>query len=339
MEIRFPGLYGQERICRQLSFEIKNKRLAHAYMLVGAKGSGRGTLALILFMALNCEQRASRPAPCLSCASCLRAQKGQHENLIILQPPHDQLSAQIKVEDLREALRATGFPPLNNGYRLILVRQAEHLNPASGNALLKTLEEPPARNLIILTVQETAGLLPTLVSRCRRLNLQPLPADIMLKILQEKGCSQPGARVALSGGALGQALELDPQHLQEVLQYLLQQLDKVNTLNGWWALAQELVGLFRGKDRLDRLGLVGLLGLLAQYYRDQAVISSGRGQLALLPETATGHIAMDTVLESFNQVRQCQNRLLANAQPELAITMLLSRLAELQQGTNNYKVA
>ena len=326
--IHFPGLLGQERICRQLSFEVKNNRLAHAYLLIGAKGSGRGMVAITLFMALNCEKRHSQPAPCMVCPSCVRARKGQHENLIVLQPPHDQLSAQIKVEDLREALRATSFPPMNNGYRLIFIREAEQLNPASANALLKTLEEPPARNLIMLSVQDTAGLLPTLVSRCRRLNLQPLASDIMLKALHENGCPQAEARVALSGGSLGLALELEPEQLQDVLQDLLRQLDKVNTLDSWWAVAQELVGQFRGKERLDRQGLVGLLGLLAQYYRDQAVAAAGRGHMALLPQL--GKVGMAAALACFNQVRLCQNRLLANAQPELTLTMLLSFLAETQ---------
>ncbi len=335
MQIRFPGLLGQERICHHLAMEVKSQRLAHAYLLVGPKGSGRGHLALNLFMALNCEGRAQQPAPCLRCPSCLRAGKGQHENLIILAPPHGQASAQIKVEDLRESLRALAFPPLHGGTRLILIREAEQLNQASANALLKTLEEPPPHNLIILSVQETAGLLPTLISRCRRFNLQPLEADIMLTALKERGCNQPAARVALSGGALGQALELDPSQLQEALEYLLRQLGSIDTLSGWWELAEYLVGQFRGKERLDRQGLVGLLGLLGQHYRDQAVQHAHRPELALLPAMDTSHISMSQALNNFNQVRVCQNKLLANAQPELALTVLFDYLKNAPQDCLN----
>lgn len=334
IDINFPGLLGQERICRQLAMEIKNQRMAHAYLLVGPKGSGRAHLALNLFMALNCENRLTGASPCLNCASCLRAARQQHENLIILAPPHDQASAQIKVEDLREALRATCFPPLNNGVRLIFIREAEQLNQASANALLKTLEEPPAHNLIILSVQETAGLLPTLVSRCRKLNLQPLASDIMLKVLEERACSQPRARIALSGGALGQALELDPELLQSTLEYLLAQLDDKNSLSDWWSLSEELTSRFRGKERIDRQGLVGLLGLLAQFYRDQAISSAGRRKLALLSDIKAQKVPLKQALYNFNQVRKCQNQLLGNAQPELALTVLLNRLANAPQDIN-----
>ena len=335
MEIHFSGLLGQERIVRQLTLEVRNQRLAHAYLLIGRKGSGRGHLALHLFMALNCEKRHQQEAPCLQCASCLRAGRRQHENLIILTPPHDQLSAQIKVDDLREVMRSTTFPPLNQGVRLILIREAEHLNQAAANALLKTLEEPPPHNLIMLSVQEAAGLLPTLISRCRRLNLQPLAPDIMLKALQERGCNQPEARVALSGGSLGLALELDPTGMQEVLEDLLAQLEQASSLNGWWTLAENLVKQFKqvdGQDRMDRLGLVGLLELLAQHYRDQAVSMAGRPALALLPNMTNRYLPLFQAVENFNQVRLCQNQILGNARPVLALITLLNQLGNAVQG-------
>ena len=323
MQIHFPGLLGQARIERKLSAEVANQRLAHAYLLIGPKGSGRATLALLLFMALNCESRGVKP--CLVCPSCVRAGKGQHENLIILAPPHDQASAQIKAEDLREALRATNFAPLRGGTRLILIREAEHLNLTSANALLKTLEEPPPGNLIMLSVQDTMSLLPTLVSRCRFLNLQPLNSEVMFKALQEKGCTQVAARVALSNGSLGQATQLDPELLQETLDELLKQLVEINALADLWATAAEVVGRFRGKERMDRQGIVALLSLLAQFYRDQAVKAAGRSDLALL-EYRGPAMALDMALDNFNMVRVCQNQILANAQPELALTVLFSRL-------------
>jgi DNA polymerase-3 subunit delta' len=334
-DIVFPNLLGQDKICRQLRREIKNRRLAHAYLLAGARGSGKTTLAMNLFMALNCELRAERPAPCLQCPSCLRAQKTQHENLLLISPPHDQLSAQIKVETLREALRATHFPPLNGGVRLILIREAEHLNPAGANALLKTLEEPPPNNLIILTVQETAELLPTLVSRCRRLNVQPLPDKVILRVLRAQGYNEAETRAALSGGSLGQARAADPVKLLATLRYILQQLRPTRQNQNFWELAKELAAPFRGPERLDRLGLTALLELLAQYYRDAAVTGAGRAHLALLPISPKNGVAINEAIDNFNRIRACQRQILENVNPELALTVLLRQLTDKQADINH----
>ena len=328
MEIHFSGLLGQERIVRHLTLAVINNRLAHAYLLVGPTGSGRGHLALHLFAALNCENRRQQPAPCWQCQSCLRAGKQQHENLIILAPP-----PQIKVGDVREALRSTAFAPLNGGVRLIFIREAEHLNPESANTLLKTLEEPPDNNLIILSVQDTAGLLPTLVSRCRRLNLQPLAPDIMLKALRKMGCNQPEARVALSSGSLGQAMLLDPEHLRERLDELLTQLSQTSSLSDHWALAEDIGKQFLGKNsKWDRQGLTGLLELLGQHYRDHAVSVAGRPDMALLPDISSHSISLAQAVDNFNQVRVCQNQLLGNVQPVLALAVLLNQLGKTAQG-------
>jgi DNA polymerase-3 subunit delta' len=308
--------------------EIKNHRLGHAYLLVGARGSGKTTLDRNLFMSLNSELREERPAPCLQCGSCLRAQKMQHENLLLISPPHDQLSAQIKVETLREALRATAFPPLNGGVRLILIREAEHLNLFSANALLKTLEEPPPNNLIILTVQETAELLPTVVSRCRRLNLQPLPDKVILQVLRAEGCDEAEARAALSGGSLGQARATDPVKLLANLQYILQQLRPTKQNQNFGELAKELAAPFRGKERLDRLGLTALLELLAQHYRDAAVTAAGRANLTLLSVNHASGVSMNAAIDNVGQIRICQKQILVNANPELALTVLLQQITK-----------
>jgi DNA polymerase-3 subunit delta' len=327
LKLHFPGLLGQDRIKRQLQAEAANNRLAHAYLLAGARGSGRFRLALNLFAALNCQRREEGLSPCLQCPSCQRAGNLQHENLLVLAPPREQASAQIKVDALRQALRALAFPPLNQGARFIVIREAEQLNPACGNALLKSLEEPPAGNFIILCAQDTAALLPTLVSRCRRLNLQPLPPEVMFKALQEKELSGIPARIALSGGSLGQALDMDPEQLEESLRRLLRQLLEAGNLNDLWTLAEEITGNFRGAERLDRQGLAAFLDLLAQYYRDAAVARAGRPEMALLPRTEAAHdMSLERALDDFNWVRCCQNQILANAHPELALTVLMNRL-------------
>jgi DNA polymerase-3 subunit delta' len=326
LDIHFPALLGQEHLQRQLRAGAANNRLSHAYLLLGPAGSGRSTLALSLFTALNCERRKRQASPCQECPSCRRAAKLQHENLLIIEPDK-QASAQISVDRVRDALRSLAFPPLNQGVRMMLIRPAEQLNPYSANILLKTLEEPPPGNLIVLCAQDSAGLLPTLVSRCRRLNLQPLSLPVMLNALREKECSQIPARIALSGGYLGQALSADPEQIHDSLACLLQNSFNSDTFE-LWALARKITDRFKSDKALDRQGLVGLLSLWGHYYRDLAVRQAGRPDLALLEQMEESPaLSLSKALDNFNWVRQCQNQILANAQPDLALAVLMHRLA------------
>ncbi len=345
----FEEVLGQERARAQLADELAAGRLAHAYLFVGPKGVGRGSLACALFKALNCEANSGGgspslfggPAPaepaapgaaCGVCPSCRRIAQGQHEDLLILAPPHGQASAQIKVEEVREMIRTLSFPPFAGGWRLVLIRDAGQMNPTSANVLLKTLEEPPPRNLLVLTVQDPAEILPTLVSRCRRVNFTPLADELVASELGRRGVDPESARLraALGAGSLGRALELDHQRLRATLEQLLEHIASPAGPSQDWAFAEDLVAPFKGGERLDRQGLAGLLDLLAHYYRDQAVIAAGRAQAALLPPLARGRAPeMGAALNAFNHLRQAQSQILGNASPELCLVVLLDSLRRL----------
>ncbi len=328
--MRLEGILGQERARAQLEAEAKAGRLAHAYLFVGPKGTGRGTTALALFKALNCRDQSAE-VPCGVCPSCRRAQAGQHEDLLTLAPAHGQASAQIKVEEVREMLRALSFPPFGGGWRMVLIREAAQLNLTSANVLLKTLEEPPPRNIIVLSVQDAAEVLPTLVSRCRRLNFQPLPEALIQAELLARGLTAEEAalRAALSAGSLGRALGLNHQRLRSNLERILEHLDRGRGSLEDWAFAEEVIAPFKGPERLDRQGLADFLDLLGHYYRDQAARAAGRPQAALLPDMgAGGQVSLGRALAFFSLLRQAQGLILANAAPELTLTVLLGRLRQ-----------
>ncbi len=329
--MQLTGVIGQGRALKQLETEMASGRLAHAYIFVGPIGCGRGSTALALFQALNCQDLKAGVA-CGQCPSCRKTLAGQHEDLIVLAPPGDQASAQIKVEAVREMIRAISFAPLGGHTRLVLIRQAAQLNPSSANVLLKTLEEPPPRNLLVLTVQDPGEILPTLVSRCRRVNFLPLEEGLIAGELMRRGLDPAAARLkaALSGGSLGRALELDQAQLTASLTRLLGHLAAPLGAVEDWALAEELVAPFRGGERLDRQGLVELLDLLALYFRDGAVAAAGRPQAAFLAAGGLAPTGLDLTQASrgFELVRACQAQVLANAAPELALTVLLQGLRQ-----------
>jgi DNA polymerase-3 subunit delta' len=327
--MRLSGVIGQVRAKAQLEAELNSGRLAHAYLFAGPAGVGRATTAVALFAAANCQDPSGGRA-CGACGSCRRVAAGTHEDLMVLAPPSAARSSQIKVEAVREAIRATGFAPFAGGMRLILIKQAGHLNPASANALLKTLEEPPPNNILVLTVSDPKELLPTLVSRCRKVNFLPLTADEIEAELTRRGEAPQEARLkaGLAGGSLGRALELDTTALRRDLERFLARLegDGGGVLEDW-AFAEELVGDHRGAGGIDREGISQALDLLGLYFRDAAVRAAGRQELAWLPGDgpATG---ISDACAAFARVRRTQGQILGNAAPELALVVLLRELKE-----------
>ncbi|MCB2188841.1 MAG: DNA polymerase III subunit delta' [Deltaproteobacteria bacterium] len=329
--MRLEGIVGQARARRQLEDEMASGRLAHAYLFVGPAGTGRGTVARSLFQALNCEKPAE--TACGTCPTCRRSRAWQHEDLLVVAPPAEGASPQIKVEEVREVIRQLSFAPYAGGTRLVLIRRAEHLNPFSANALLKTLEEPPPHNILVLTVQDPRELLPTLVSRCRRVKFFPLPEEQVAGELAARGAAPEEARLraGLAGGSLGHALELDQVDLAQRLAEVLAALEPTGGALAAWARAEDLVSRFRGGKVIDREGILETLDLLGLALRDQAVALAGRPDLRVLDASpaalpATG---LPAVLQGFDLVRRAQAMIAGNAAPELTITVLLLSLGRL----------
>lgn len=326
--MRLKGVIGQRRAVAQLEGELASERLAHAYMFVGPRGVGRATTAQALFAAINC-QAPTPEGPCGVCGPCHRLAAGTHEDFLVLTSPSEARSSQIKVEQVREAIRATGFAPFAGGKRMILIKRAERLNPASANALLKTLEEPPPNNILVLTVSDAKELLPTLVSRCRKVNFMPLTTEEIAAELTRRGETEADARLkaGLAGASLGRALELNTAVLQQDLERLVRQLDAGGQALEDWGFAEELVGAHRGSKGIDREGISQALDLLALYFRDAAVAAAGRGQLAWLPGPPAALDIADAC-RAFARVRRTQGQILGNAAPELAMVVLLAGLKE-----------
>ena len=231
-------------------------------------------------------------------------------------------------------IRTLSFKPFAGSYRMVLIRRAGHLNPASSNALLKTLEEPPPHNILVLTVQDPKEILPTLVSRCRRVNFAPLDSQLIAGELEKRGADPAAARLkaAMSGGSLGRALELNETKLMDELGRLTRHLAKPGGPLDDWSLAEELVGEYRGQT-IDRQGLAESLDLWAQYFRDQAVGAASRPGMALLDLPAAGVLDLERASMAFTRIRKTQSQVIANAAPELCLTVLLGHLRGLYART------
>ncbi|MDR2199666.1 MAG: DNA polymerase III subunit [Deltaproteobacteria bacterium] len=204
------SLIGAGQAKRSLGGMIKRGRLPHAVLVTGPKGGGKKTFALDLARAVNCQNPDEDGSPCGVCLSCRKIEHGNHPDVSVLSPRGR--GAHIPVELVRELRESLNFVPYEGNCKVSLILSAEALNTDSGGALLKTLEEPAPRTLIILTAVAPTMILGTLRSRCVNLKIPPLSRLDLSRVLKEKrGLRGPAAALlsGLSRGALGRAMEID----------------------------------------------------------------------------------------------------------------------------------
>lgn len=191
-------------------------RAWHALMLIGPQGIGKQRMAQLLAQALLCQR--AQAAPCGQCAACRRVEGGAHANLITLAPASREKS--IKIDPTRRALDALSLHPLEPGLRAVLIPDMDLMTEQAQNAVLKSLEEPDAQTVFLMTTGNERALLPTILSRCRLVRLPPWPLDRTAAYLERNGVDGAEARewARLSGGRPEQALQMaqDP-HTRELL--------------------------------------------------------------------------------------------------------------------------
>jgi DNA polymerase-3 subunit delta' len=214
---------GQERAIRVFGRMMKKGLLAHAYLLVGASGVGKEALAFSLAKLLLCEHPylgEDHPRPCGSCAGCTRFEHRTHPDLEILKPQ----GAMIKLDQVRDLQRVLSFSPLDSRCRVCLILEAQKINLPSANALLKTLEEPPDRNHLILTATSVRALLPTIVSRCQVVHCEGLTASTIMEFIKEERLCPSGLAQFLarfSEGSISKARDLLEQDVFSLREGLL----------------------------------------------------------------------------------------------------------------------
>ena len=174
----FSQLIGQEHINKALSNSLNKNRLHHAYLFTGTRGVGKTSVARLLAKALNCEQGISAE-PCLQCDACLSIEQGRFIDLIEVDG-----ASRTRVEDTRELLENIQYVPTSGRFKIYLIDEVHMLSQHSFNALLKTLEEPPAHVKFLLATTDPQKLPLTILSRCLQFNLKHLQADLICDHLE-----------------------------------------------------------------------------------------------------------------------------------------------------------
>ena len=203
----FHDIIGQEQIKEHMQGAIQMQKVSHAYILSGERSSGKEFVARVFAQALQCEEGGTEP--CGKCHSCKQAESKNHPDIIYVS--HEK-PASIGVDDIREQLGADVYiKPYNGNRKIYIISEAEKMTPQAQNALLKTLEEPPAYVVILLLTANVGSLLPTIQSRCVKLEMKPVSKEALKKYLMEE-LEIPDYRadvcVAFAQGNVGKAREM-----------------------------------------------------------------------------------------------------------------------------------
>jgi len=197
------------RASEQLAGALSGGRLSHGLLLHGPNGVGKEQFASALAAALFCTRRGARLEACGECADCALSRAGTHPDLHWVRRLDDKKS--IGVDQVRELCEKLSLTSMRRGYRVAVLVPAQAMTAAAQNALLKTLEEPSPRTVLVLVTARPSGLLATLRSRCQRIEVsRPAPAAAQQWLSRTLAGGAPQRLLSLAGGAPLKALELAP---------------------------------------------------------------------------------------------------------------------------------
>jgi DNA polymerase-3 subunit delta' len=371
--VLWPRVIGQARVKRTLLSALRTGRLAHAYLFYGPEGVGKDAMALELARILHCERGGE--SACGECDSCLRAAAMQHPDIQLItalptgkseesdDPPLSKLTADdittireeyrkkgenpyyrldipralvIKISSIREVRREASLTSYGGKRRIFVISQAEDMEDAAANALLKTLEEPAGDCLILMTAANRESLLPTIISRCQQVRFDPLGAEEIGRALIERQGVDP-SRAALisrlSNGSYSRALELLSTDVFEERTFAVEFIR--NALSGNAAKViddAERIASWKNRDQVQRFLITILM-----WFRDAMVLKEGGKIINLdqeedLRRFLTRNPRAD-ILAAMAETERALSLLDRNAYIKLVLYTLATRLRRTRQGT------
>ena len=310
-----------------LTQALEQDRLHHAYVFIGPEGIGKRTLAFCLTKAIHCAESAHDF--CGACASCVKIENRNHPDVRLI----ERLAGKkdISIEQVRALEKELNYRAFSGQKKIAIIDPAASMNFSAQNALLKTLEEPPAGSMLILIATNAGGLLPTLLSRCLRLTFTPLTeADVTRHLVERKRMSAERAKLlaSISLGSLGRALSPEMDEVGQKRAAWVDALAAARVSGGWASFAEELA-----KDRAETLQF---LDWLAEWYRDvlvyQATQGSGEVSNRDLLEKLQGQAAdlsVGKALRLRSRALAASARIRRNVNRRLALENLLAKIAGL----------
>ncbi len=322
----FDDIIGQDRAVAILQRALENARVPSAFLFAGPPGCGRMGAAVALAASLNCETGV---LACGTCPSCRMHAAGTHPDLHVIGLRKDK--REIVIEQIREDLvESAHLLPFSGRAATFIVDDAQEMNLSASNALLRTLEEPPATTRIVLVAASRDSVLPTIASRCQTLAFAPLARRAIELLLVRQGVepSLAAAVAPLARGSMERALFYAKDRLPERLAAQFAPLASLREADSAKLLD---LALRWGKNREDALAV---LDLMAEWYRDAMVLSERGGPEQILHRSsaaAIGDLAAGmgrTSAFALEAVENAREALEGNANVELALDDLFLEIRE-----------
>ena len=325
----FQDVVGHEQIIDHLQRAIELNKVSHAYLFCAEVGAGKKLLAGIFAQTLQCEKGGVNP--CMECHSCIQAAGKNQPDIIWV--THEKPNS-IGVEDIRTQVNGDiQVKPYGSPYKIYIIDEAEKMTVQAQNALLKTIEEPPAYGVLILLAESADRLLPTILSRCVTLNLKPVADEKIRKYLMEQ-LQVPDYKADLSlafaQGNVGRAVKLaTSENFNEIKDAALHLLQHIHEM--------ELYEIISALKQITdyRMDINDYLDILMVWYRDVLLFKATKDMNPLIFKEHINYIrqqadkssyeGIETILEQLDKTKA---RLKANVNFELAMELLLLTIKE-----------
>lgn len=325
----FGDILGHEQIIHHLKNAISMDKISHAYILNGPKESGKRMLADAFAMALQCEKGG--PEPCMECRTCRQVASHNHPDVIYVS--HEKPNT-ISVDDIRAQLNNDiVIKPYSAKYKIYIIEEAEKMNTFAQNALLKTIEEPPAYGVILLLTTNADSFLQTIRSRCVRLDIKAVDSarirDFLMKSYQIPDY-QADVCTAFAQGNVGKAIQLassdDFTELKKSVVQLMGRLDDINFYEMGAAVKQINEYKLQIEDYFD-LMLVWFRDVL--YFKATGDVNGliFKDEVYSIKKQAAQHTyqGIETILKALDKAKV---RISANVNFDLVIELLLLTIKE-----------
>lgn len=325
----FRDIIGQEQIKTHLKNAISTGKVSHAYIINGERFSGKEFIARVFAMALQCEEGGEEP--CQQCHSCRQALSGNQPDIIYLN--HEKPNS-ISVDDIRTQINGDiAIKPYSSPYKIYIIGEAEKMTVQAQNALLKTLEEPPAYAVILLLTTNVNSLLQTILSRCVILHMKPVSDELIKKFLMEQ-MQVPDYKAdvctAFARGNVGKAKHLaSSEDFEKVKEEAISLLKYVHDMD-----VTEMIAAIKRITEY-KLDVGDYLDILAIWYRDVLLFKATRdaNHLVFREETQnirkivgrTSYEGIETIIQSLSRAK---SRLEANVNFDLTMELLLLDIKE-----------
>lgn len=335
------GIIGQERAVAILLQSLARGSFPHAWLFTGDEHTGKMTLALKLAQTLNCEKEA---APCGTCTACEKIARGGHADVMVIglnRNENDTEAKLIGIDQVKDIQHSANLPPFEGKQRVFIIENADLLSTDAANCLLKTLEEPPDHvTFLLLTVNEQL-LLETIVSRCQRLELLPVPADVIAGAVEERyGVDEERADLLgrLAHGCPGWAIQALAE--EGILAERDAELGKLIEIirGGCMERLEWSAGVAANFSR-DRKLVYRLLETWIDYWRDVLLVKLGC-RVMITHIDREEELAVLASVFSLGAIRDCIRNIEAaimhlkrNANPRLALDVLMLDIPSEKGGT------